>query len=94
MKILNLCDDILGMIEQEVKVHPRYQFKKVLEELVEGDWELYDCELYQLLDAPPIIYAHAYHPDEGGWWFDDITAEITGRNWITDLVDLERLTTV
>jgi hypothetical protein len=80
VNILNLCDDILELIEKEWQ--PRYQYKKVLKELVQGDWELYDCDLGELLYAPPFLFAERYHPDEGGWWFDDITAELTGQNWI------------
>ena len=40
MNILNLADDILGMVGDEVKNQPKYKFKKVLEELKEKDIEL------------------------------------------------------
>jgi len=84
MNFLNLCDDIIGMIQVEVANHPKYRYKKVLEELVNGDWELNDLELDNLIDSPPYNYATYYHPDEGGWWCDDILGEFCGTNWIVE----------
>tara|TARA_R110000796_G_scaffold72151_3_gene163415 strand:+ start:16 stop:303 length:288 start_codon:yes stop_codon:yes gene_type:complete len=83
MNILNLADDILGMVGDEVKNQPKYKFKKVLEELKEKDIELNSVDLWWLVEAEPFIYASWYNIDEGGWWFDDILGEECGSNWIT-----------
>ena len=73
MKIDELSDDILSLIEEKVKKHPKYRFKKVIQEIDEiGEavfLNLTHIGLHTLLDAPPFTFAEYYHPDNGGFWF-------------------------
>ena len=85
MNITDLCDDILGLVGEQVKDHPKYKFKKVMEELEELDEFVFnDTDLWWLVEAPPFIYASWYNVDEGGWWIDDIRGEECGQNWIIE----------
>ena len=59
------------------------KFKKVFNDIENFNYNLNDLELHQLIDKS-ILYAYYLHPEEGGWWIDDIIGDITGRNWITD----------
>ena len=94
MNILDLCDDIHYLINQEIKKTDNFYFKKhklnfkeVLEDIKTYNYILEDINLYQLIEQP-ILFAYYLHEEEGGWWIEDITADITGRNWITDYFDL------
>tara|TARA_R110000787_G_scaffold71793_1_gene159854 strand:+ start:171 stop:476 length:306 start_codon:yes stop_codon:yes gene_type:complete len=88
MNLLNLCDDLHYQINKEIqktenfylRVH-KDKFKKVFEDIENYNYYLNDLELYILIDKP-ILYA--YYLQEVGWWIDDINADITGENWITN----------
>jgi hypothetical protein len=91
MNLFDLCDDIHYLINQEIKKTDNFNlrkhklnFKEVLQDIENFNYDLEDLELDQLLENTPILYAYYLHPEEGGWWIDDISADITGRNWITD----------
>jgi len=85
MKIINLCDDILESIELEVKRNPKYIYKKVLQELVQEDWILRDRGIDELLGwGEPILYAHYYSWENGGWYLDTIDGTSSGRNWVVE----------
>jgi hypothetical protein len=93
MNLFDLCPDIHYLINQEIKKTDNFNlrkhklnFKEVLQDIVNFNYELEDLELYQLIETP-ILYAYYLHPEEGGWWIDDIVAKETGRNWITDYFD-------
>lgn len=88
--MLNLCDDLQYLINKEIKKTDNYslrvhkdKFKKVFQDIENFNYNLNDIDLDQLIESP-ILYAYYLHPEEGGWWIDDINANITGKNWITD----------
>jgi hypothetical protein len=94
VNILDLCDDIHYLINKEIKKTDSFYFKKhklnfkdVLTDIENFNYDLEELDLDQLLEQP-ILFAYYTHPEEGGWWIEDITADITGRNWITDYFDL------
>lgn len=94
MNILDLCPDIHYLINKEIKKTDNYKlrvhkdkFKKVLTDIENFNYNLEDTNLDQLIETP-ILYAYYLHEEEGGWWIEDISADITGRNWITDYYDL------
>jgi len=94
MNLLDLCGDIHYLINQEIKKTEHFnlrihkdKFKKVLIDIENFNYELEDTDLDQLIETP-ILYAYFLHREEGGWWIDDICADITGSNWITNYYDL------
>lgn len=94
MNLLDLCDDIHYLINKEIKKTDNYKlrvhkdkFKEVLQDIETYNYILEDLDLDKLLQKP-ILFAFYTHPEEGGWWIEDINADITGRNWITDYFDL------
>tara|TARA_R100000654_G_scaffold26188_1_gene49714 strand:+ start:3416 stop:3733 length:318 start_codon:yes stop_codon:yes gene_type:complete len=91
MNLLDLCPDIHYLINQEIKNTKSFylkkhkdNFKKVLEDIDNSNYQLYNTDL-ELLIETPILFA--YYLDDCGWWIEDIIADITGRNWITDYFD-------
>ena len=93
MNLLNLCDDLHYQINKEIKKTDNFslrvhkdKFKKVFQDIENFNYILEDINIYQLL-AQPILFAYYLHEEEGGWWIEDISADITGRNWITDYFD-------
>jgi len=83
MNILDLCDDILGLIERQVSINPNYYKRRpYLMDIKNNNFNLKDCEISVLLQLP-IIYARYWgQGDKGGWWIDDICADIVGENWV------------
>ena len=94
MNIFNLSPDIHYLINQEIKKTDNFNlrkhklnFKEVLQDIENFNYILEDTQIYQLIQQP-ILFAYYLHEEEGGWWIEDIVADITGRNWITDYFDL------
>lgn len=92
--LLDLSPDIHYLINQEIKKTDNYNlrkhkfnFKEVLQDIENFNYILEDINIYQLIEQP-ILFAYYLHEEEGGWWIEDIVADITGRNWITDYFDL------
>ena len=93
MNITELCGDILSLIEDEVKNHPKYKFKKVIQEIEEGLCDerqpcerypnLIDIGLRYLVCAPPYTTATYYSWENGGFWFDPCNDRmIHNETWI------------
>ena len=87
MNISDLNYDILSLIEDEVKNHPKYKFKKVIQEIELKKDEL--CSslnwvgIDELINAPPYTTATHYSWDNGGFWFDPCNdTGINNETWI------------
>ena len=84
VNILDLCDDILGLIDRQVEINSTYQHKRrpYLMDIKNNNFNLKDCEIPVLLQLPIIYARYDGQDDKGGWWIDDIPANNIGENWV------------